>query len=77
MQGELDPGAIRPGMPVYGVDGVPLGEVEAVEPDRAIRVLTHKVPPAAIDYVDEAGVHLQVARAAFVARRPETREARA
>jgi hypothetical protein len=63
---------IKPGMSVYGVDGELLGPVEAVEDD-GIRVLTHSVPSAAIARVDDVGVHLHIAHAAFTAAAPATR----
>ncbi len=43
----MDLGRIAPGMAVSDVDGQPLGPVEAVE-HAGIRVLGHRVPPAAI-----------------------------
>ena len=55
---------ISPGMPVQGVDGKPIGLVEAVD-DSGIRVLNRSVPLAAIERVDAVGVHLHLACAAF------------
>jgi uncharacterized protein (TIGR02271 family) len=62
-------GAIEPGMPVYGPGGEPIGPVEAVD-SAGIRVLNHTVPPAAITRIDNDGVHLQLAYAAFEAASP-------
>jgi uncharacterized protein (TIGR02271 family) len=59
---------IDPGMPVYGSDGEQLGAVEAVNPT-GIRVASHDVPRAAVARVDQDGVHLQLAKVAFMARR--------
>ncbi len=64
---------IEPGMAVFGVDGEKLGAVESVGQD-GIGLLTHTVPSAAIARVDDAGVHLLIAHAAFAASSPETRE---
>ncbi len=68
---------IKPGTPVFTLDGKQLGPVESVGEDRCIRVLTHTVPPAAIERVDDDGVHLCLARAAFAAAPPITRDAAA
>lgn len=62
---------IKPGMPVYGIDGESLGTVEAVEGDN-LRLLNHVVPTVAVKRVDESGVQLHIARAAFTAAAPET-----
>lgn len=59
---------IEPGMAVYGVDGVEIGPVEAIHP-ASIRVVDHEVPRQAITHVDGQGVHLQVAKVAFMAHR--------
>lgn len=68
-----DQGTVAAGMAVYDLHGAPLGAVEAVGSDRSFRVMTHTIPPAAIDHIDAAGIHLRVARAAFAAGSPETR----
>ena len=68
---------IRPGMTVYGSDGEELGPIESVGNDGTIRVLTHAVPTMAIARADAAGVHLHVAKAAFAAAPPVTRDAAA
>jgi len=60
---------IAPGMPVHGVDGKPLGTVEAID-DSGVRVLNHSVPAAAIARVDAAGVHLHLAHTAFTTAGP-------
>ena len=65
---------IEPGMPVYGIDGGELGTVEAVDGD-TIRLLSHTVPATAVARVDDTGVHLHIARAAFAAASPETADA--
>ena len=62
---------IRPGMRVYGIDGEELGVVESIE-GGSIRLLSHVVPAVAVARVDEAGVHLHIARAAFAAASPQT-----
>jgi hypothetical protein len=64
---------IKPGTPVYGIDGKQLGPVESVGEDHCIRVLAHRVPSAAIDHVDDDGIHLCLAQAAFAAAPPITR----
>jgi uncharacterized protein (TIGR02271 family) len=69
MSGGVNMGAIAPGMPVYGPNGEPLGVVETR--DRSgIRVLNHAVPAVAINRVDDEGVHLHLALAAFEAAPP-------
>lgn len=65
---------IRPGMSVYGSDGETLGQVESVGDDGYLRVLAHAVPAMAIARVDDTGVHLHVAKAAFAAAPPDTRD---
>ena len=72
MEEILDLSAIKPGMPVFGVDGASLGAVESIDADLSLRVLTHTIPPAAVKRIDSAGVHLYLARAAFTAAPPET-----
>lgn len=62
---------ITPGMPVYGIDGGSLGAVKSITGD-AIRLSTHTIPAVAVARVDETGVHLHIARAAFAAAAPET-----
>ena len=62
---------IKPGMPVFGIDGEELGTVEAIAGDE-IRLLNHAVPAIAVARVDATGVHLHIARAAFAAASPET-----
>jgi hypothetical protein len=69
------PNNVNPGMAVFGSDGELLGPIEAISNEGAIRVLTHVVPAMAIAYVDSAGVHLHVAKAAFAALPPDTRDA--
>jgi hypothetical protein len=66
---------IKPGTPVFTFDGKELGSVESVDEDRCIRVHTHTVPQAAIERVDDSGVHLVLAHAAFAAASPITRDA--
>ena len=73
MEEEMMLSDIAPGTPVYGVDGELLGPVEAVDEGHSLRVLEHHVPPAAITRVDDDGVHLQLAKAAFTAAPPLTR----
>lgn len=65
---------IAPGTPVYGVDGELLGPVEAVDEGPSLRVLEHHIPAEAITRVDDDGVHLQLAKAAFTAAPPVTRD---
>ena len=61
------PGTLRAGLPVYGIDGTPLGPVEGVAAG-AIRVLGHTIPAGAIEQVTPERVRLRLARAAFLAR---------
>jgi hypothetical protein len=68
MSEQVNLDVIEPGMAVYGVDGVEIGPVEAIHPE-SIRVASHEVPRQAITHVDGEGVHLQVARVAFMAHR--------
>ena len=62
---------IDPGTAVIGVDGVAIGEVEAVD-ESGIRVAGQTVPPAAIERVAQDGIHLHLARTAFEARKDPT-----
>ena len=66
MSESLQLAAITPGTPVIGVDGVPIGTVEAANQD-GIRVSGHDVPSAAIERITAEGVHLRLAKAAFEA----------
>jgi len=68
------PGNVKPGMPVYGSDGELLGPIESISNDGTIRVLTHSVPSMAIARVDATGIYLHVAKAAFAALPPDTRD---
>jgi len=77
MNERTNPRTIQPGTPVYGSDGELLGPVESVAGDGTLRILTHEVPPMAIARVDDTGVHLHVAKAAFTAAPPATRDAAA
>jgi hypothetical protein len=65
---------IKPGTPVFTLDGKELGPVESVDGDSSIHVHTHVVPPAAIQRVDDDGIHLHLAHAAFAAAPPITRD---
>ncbi len=65
---------IKPGMPVFTLDGKELGPVESVNGDSSIHVHTHVVPPAAIQRVDDDGIYLHLAHAAFTAASPITRD---
>lgn len=67
MSGAFEQATVHPGMPVYGIDGLRLGEVEAVR-GHSICVKGHTIPEAAIDYVDQDAVHLQLARSALLAQ---------
>jgi len=58
---------VQPGMPVFGIDGLRLGEVEAVR-EHSIRVRGHMIPEAAIEHIDRDAVHLHLARSAFLAQ---------
>jgi uncharacterized protein (TIGR02271 family) len=62
-------GAIGPGTPVYGPGGEPIGPVEAID-SAGIRVLNRIVPPSAITRIDDNGVYLRLAYAAFEAASP-------
>jgi len=64
MAGWLDLDAVAPGTPVFDVDGIPLGPVEA-SAGGALRVRGQIVAPEQIDRVDPAGIFLRVRRAAF------------
>jgi hypothetical protein len=77
MSAGMDRSDITPGMTVYGSDGEALGPIESVGGDGTIQVLTHAVPAMAIARVDGTGVHLHVAKAAFTAAPPVTRDAEA
>jgi hypothetical protein len=75
MNEHTDLSKIQPGMTVFGSDGEKLGPVESIGNDGTIQVLTHAVPSAAIARVDSTGIHLHVAKAAFAAAPPVTRDA--
>lgn len=66
MNQSFEQSAIQTGMPVYGVDGVRVGEVESLG-ENSIHVRGHRIPAAAIDHIDQDAVHLHLARAAFLA----------
>ncbi len=74
MQERTDLRDIAPGMPVYGFDGELLGPVESIPDGDHFRALDHLIPAAAIARVDGDGVHLRVAKAAFTAAPPATRD---
>ncbi len=67
-------GAIEPGMPVFGVNGEPIGAVESREAD-GFRVRGHAVPSAAIARIDSTGIHLHLGRTAFETLAPLSQEA--
>jgi hypothetical protein len=68
MDEQINLAHIKPGTPVIGVDGVPIGTVEEVS-QSGIRVAGQEVPPMAIDRIEQDGIHLRLARTAFEARK--------
>jgi len=69
------PESIATGTPVFGVNGEAIGLVEATE-DESFRLRGHVVPRTAIARVDNAGIHLHLARAAFEATSSLSQEER-
>lgn len=68
MDEQINLEGITPGTAVIGVDGVPIGAVEAVS-QSGIRVAGQEVPPTAIERIGQDGIHLRLARTAFEARK--------